>query len=368
MKIFLIAGARPNFVKVAALVRAFKAFKKSHPASRFTLRLINTGQHYDFRLSKKIFQDLDIPTPAANLGVGSASHAVQTARIMVRFERLLERERPDLVMVVGDVNSTLATSLVAAKMRIPIAHVEAGLRSFDRSMPEEINRMVTDAVSDFLFTTCEEANQNLRLEGKSEKKIFFVGNVMVDTLLAHLEKAERSKIKKKFRLREPYALLTLHRPSNVDCDTDFLEIVKALEEIQKKIRIIFPVHPRTALRLKKGALSERLRRLKNLQLTPPLGYLDFIHLLKGARLVLTDSGGIQEETTALGIPCITLRDNTERPVTLTQGTNVLAGRKSRRIVRLAGAALNGFNTKRFRVPPLWDGGAADRIVRILARR
>ena len=370
MKIFLIAGARPNFVKIAALWKAFTAFKKFHPKSKVVVRLINTGQHYDYLMSKKIFHDLDLPKPYIDLGVGSASHAVQTARVMESFEAILTKERPDLVMVVGDVNSTLATSLVASKMGIPVAHVEAGLRSFDWTMPEEINRRVTDVLSNYLFTTCEDGDKNLIREGVSKKKIFRVGNVMVDTLLAHMKLAAKSPVKKKLGIHGEYALLTLHRPSNVDNDSDFREILKALRKIQDKIKVIFPVHPRTEVRLKKGKLAPIVKSLRNLKMIPPLGYLDFVNLMKDAKFVLTDSGGVQEETTVLGIPCLTLRNNTERPVTIHEGTNVLAGTKTSRIVSLAFQALNNGVVKKSRnkKPPLWDGKAAGRIVNILSKK
>jgi len=367
MKIFLIAGARPNFVKVAALWRGYKAFKAAHPKSKATLHVINTGQHYDYLMAKKLFRDFNLPAPYADLDVGSSSHGTQTAKIIQRFEKLVFGERPDLVMVVGDVNSTMACSLVASKLEIPIAHVEAGLRSFDRAMPEEINRLVTDQLSDFLFTTCEDADRNLKREGISKDKIFFVGNVMIDTLLTHLDKAGRSKIKKKLKIQKPYSVLTLHRPSNVDRHSDFANIVAALEKIQEKIKIVFPVHPRTEARLKKGPLASRIAALKNLKLIPPVGYLDFINLLKDAHLVLTDSGGIQEETTVLGVPCLTLRENTERPITIRQGTNLLAG-KDGKIAKLAGQILDGKIKTPSRIPDLWDGKAADRIFNILSKK
>ena len=366
--IYIIGGARPNFVKIAALSNAFADYKKKHPRAPFSSRIINTGQHYDYLMSKKLFQDLGIPAPFADLEVGSSSHADQTAKIMTRFEVLLIKKPADLILVVGDVNSTMACSLVASKMGIPVAHVESGLRSFDRTMPEEITRRVTDVLSDYLFTTSRDADQNLVKEGVDRKKIHFVGNVMVDSLLANLPKATAGSFKKKYGLRKKgYAVLTLHRPSNVDKDTDFKEILKAIEKIQNSIPVVFPVHPRTAARMQKGPLGKKIRSLKNLILTPPAGYHDFIGLLKDARIVLTDSGGIQEETTVLGIPCLTLRDNTERPVTLSKGCNILAGRKAGRIIRLAESILKG--TKRFpsHRPPLWDGRAAARIVRILAK-
>jgi len=366
-KIFLIAGARPNYVKVAALWHAYRDYKKRHPNSGLVCRLINTGQHYDYMMSKSFFKDLGLPEPYVDLGVGSDSHGAQTAKIMSSFEKLLFKEHPDLVMVVGDVNSTMACTLVASKMEIPVAHVEAGLRSFDRSMPEEINRLVTDSLADLLFTTSKNANSNLAREGVSKRKIHFVGNVMVDTLLTNLPKAKKSVIKKKLRIDKPYAVLTLHRPSNVDRDSDFREIVKALKQIQDRIDIVFPVHPRTAARLRSGSMSGRMDKLKNLKMVDPVGYLDFIHLLQGATLVLTDSGGIQEETTVLGVPCLTLRANTERPVTMQEGTNILVGR-DHRIAKYALQILDGKIKRRRRVPRLWDGRTADRIFKILSKQ
>lgn len=364
MKIHLVAGARPNYVKIAALAKALDRYRRKHPKSPLVSRLINTGQHYDFLMSKKFFKDLRIPSPYVDLNVGSSSHADQTAKIMTRYEKVVLRDRPDLLLVVGDVNSTLACSLVAAKMRIPVAHVEAGLRSYDLDMPEETNRMVTDRISDYLFTTCRDANRNLMREGVAEKKIFFVGNVMVDTLLDNLAKAKKAAASAEYRPAKPYAVLTLHRPSNVDREGDFSEILSALAHIQTEMPVFFPVHPRTEARLRRGQLARRVSALKNLILTPPLGYHDFIGLMMRADLVLTDSGGIQEETTVMGIPCLTLRENTERPVTIYEGTNILAGKKSSGIIR-------AFKTikkrKRRRVPALWDGKAAERIVRILAR-
>lgn len=368
MNLHLVAGARPNYVKIAALVKALKRYKKKHPRSSLLYRLINTGQHYDYIMSKKFFSDLDIPKPFVDLDVGSSSHADQTARIMQAYEKVVLKDRPSLVVVVGDVNSTMACSLVAAKMRIPVAHVEAGLRSFDRDMPEEINRLVTDSISDYLFTSCRDADRNLSREGVSKKKIFFVGNVMVDTLLTHLPKAKKLNVLAKQNLKKPYAFLTLHRPSNVDKESDFLEILKAIEVIQKRMPVVFPVHPRTAAQLNKGKIAERIKGMPQFRIIPPLGYLDFMSLMMNADMALTDSGGVQEETAVLGVPCLTLRRNTERPVTIDEGTNQLAGTKSRRIIRLALDILDGRKKRRFKKPSLWDGKAAERIVAILARK
>ncbi|MBN1689181.1 MAG: UDP-N-acetylglucosamine 2-epimerase (non-hydrolyzing) [Candidatus Omnitrophica bacterium] len=367
-KIFLIGGARPNFVKIAALTRAFTSFKKAHPKSGLRWQVIHTGQHYDFLMVKSFFRDLDIPSPYIDLNVGSSPHGEQTAKIISRFEKVVLHEKPDLILVVGDVNSTLACSLVGVKVGIPVAHVESGLRSFDRTMPEEINRRVTDAVADYLFTTCRDADRNLIKEGIDPKSIFFVGNVMVDTLLVNLPKVHCSNIRKRLGLGGDYAVLTLHRPSNVDQENDFMEILKALEHIQRCITIIFPVHPRTARRIKGSAVGEKMLGLQNIKLTSPLRYLDFIALVNGAKLVLTDSGGIQEETTMLGVPCLTLRDNTERPVTINQGSNFLAGRESGNIIRLADKILSRKGIKKFKKPTRWDGRAADRIVQVLSKK
>lgn len=363
---YVVAGARPNFVKVAAIWKAYLELMRKSPKPALELCLVNTGQHYDYRMAQSFFKELMLPDPFANLNVGSASHAVQTAKIMESFEKVILKRRPDLVIVVGDVNSTMACALVAVKMGIPVAHVESGLRSRDRSMPEEINRLVTDSISDILFTTSTDADRNLRSEGIAKGKIHFVGNVMVDTLLHNRSKAKGSKILSRLALRRPYAVLTLHRPSNVDSSADFLEILKAVADLQEHLPVIFPVHPRTAAKMKQGNLKEVLKRMPALKIVPPLGYLDFIKLLSQARIVLTDSGGIQEETTVLNIPCLTLRDNTERPVTLRSGSNILAGRKSERIIRLARRILSSDNRQEpQRVPDYWDGKAAIRIFKVL---
>lgn len=364
----LVAGARPNYVKIAAICRALALLKKKRGRATFTLRVINTGQHYDYLMSKSFFKELGIPKPFVDLGVGSASHAEQTAKVMMEYEKVVQQDRPSIVVVVGDVNSTLACSLVAAKLCIPVAHVESGLRSRDRTMPEEINRLVTDAIADILFTTSPDANANLRNEGVPASKIFMTGNVMVDTLLTHLPRARKVGIQRKLGLHGPYAVLTLHRPSNVDNDRDFAELVSALESIQTRIPIVFPVHPRTQARLKTGAMGERFRAMENLRMIDPLSYLDFISLLARARLVLTDSGGIQEETTVLGVPCLTLRKNTERPVTIHCGTNILAGTRAARIKALANKELDRKLKRNGRTPLHWDGRAAERIVNILAKR
>ena len=360
MKILSVVGARPNFIKIAPLVRAAHQF----PSIRHIL--VHTGQHYDESMSTSFFRDLGIPQPDVNLEVGSASHAAQTAEIMKRFEPILLKHKPDVVVVVGDVNSTLACSVVASKLRIPVAHVEAGLRSFDRTMPEEINRLVTDSVADILFTTSVEAAKHLHREGIPSNRIFFVGNVMIDTLMEKLKKASASSILNKLKLRNShYALVTLHRPSNVDDPKILNHIFSALETIQLFLPVIFPVHPRTRKNINR-LFKSRLVRMKNLILLEPLGYLDFLQLMRSAKMVLTDSGGIQEETTVLGIPCLTIRENTERPITITQGTNTLVGLKKEKIIKEAMKILKGKGKKGKR-PELWDGKASNRIVRILLK-
>ena len=359
MRVINVVGARPNFMKIAPLMAAMRRAPSLEPL------LVHTGQHYDAAMSQAFFDELGIPAPDLNLEVGSGSHAAQTAQIMARFEPVLLERRPDLVLVVGDVNSTLACSVTAAKLEIPVAHVEAGLRSFDRRMPEEINRLVTDSVSDLLFTTCEEANQNLAREGVLPEKIFFVGNVMIDTLVRHVEQAKRLAVRETLKLdARPYALVTLHRPSNVDDAASLREILAAFEQLEQELTIVFPVHPRTRKRLTELGVAPELARLTQTRLIEPLGYLEFLHLMVHAKLVLTDSGGIQEETTFLQVPCLTLRENTERGVTITHGTNRLVGTSREAILAAADQALHAPPAGR-RVPPLWDGRAAERIVDIL---
>jgi UDP-N-acetylglucosamine 2-epimerase (non-hydrolysing) len=337
-----------------------------HP-DRFQQTLVHTGQHYDDEMSQVFFDDLDIPRPDVYLGVGSGSHAVQTAKVMLAFEPVLVEQKPGLVFVVGDVNSTLACTLVAAKLHVPVAHVEAGLRSFDRTMPEEINRVLTDQIADLLFTTERDANENLLREGVAEHKIHFVGNVMIDTLLRHKDRALALDVLEEYGVESGgFALLTLHRPSNVDVPEVLAGILDALEEIQARLPILFPAHPRTVKRIAEFGLKDRLAAMPDLQVLEPLGYLEFLNLMANARLVLTDSGGIQEETTILGVPCLTLRENTERPVTVTQGTNRIVGNDPERIVSEALAALDG-EGRAGRVPELWDGQAAERIVDVIRR-
>jgi UDP-N-acetylglucosamine 2-epimerase (non-hydrolysing) len=357
-KVINVVGARPNFMKVAPIVAAMK----QRPTS-FQPLVVHTGQHYDSAMSDSFFHDLELPQPDTHLGVGSASHAVQTAAVMERFEPVVLRERPDWVLVVGDVNSTLACALVCVKLGVKVAHVEAGLRSRDRSMPEEINRLLTDQIADLLFTPSHDADENLLAEGIPRDRIRLVGNVMIDSLQKNLAAARDLRTREKLGLNGvDYALLTLHRPSNVDLRDAFERILAALEVIASKLPIVFPVHPRTRKTIAELGLSSRVESIKDLRIIDPLGYLDFLNLSSSARLVLTDSGGIQEETTALGIPCLTLRENTERPITVEMGTNVVVGTDTARIIAEATAALNGSAKKSTRQPPLWDGRTSERIL------
>lgn len=362
MKIINVVGARPNFMKIAPLMTAMA----QHPD--ITPLLVHTGQHYDREMSQLFFSDLGLPEPDVNLGIGSGSPAEQLARIILAFEPILQQAAPDLVLVVGDVTSTLACALVANKCGVPVAHVEAGLRSRDRSMPEEINRLLTDQLADFLFTTSRRAGENLQQEGIPPERIFFVGNVMVDTLLNNRTRAAQSDILTRYHLPpDQYMVLTLHRPGNVDTPDTLAGILDALAAIQQHMPLVFPLHPRTRARLETFGLLQRLEGLPGLILTPPLGYLDFLHLLSHAYLVLSDSGGIQEETTVLGIPCLTLRPNTERPVTIEQGTNTLVGNVPADIIRHVEALLQA-PIPGGRIPELWDGHAAERIVDILVTK
>jgi UDP-N-acetylglucosamine 2-epimerase (non-hydrolysing) len=397
-KVLIVVGARPNFMKVAPIIRAIAKHNLAEKSPCIEYILVHTGQHYDKVMSDSFFSDLGLPAPDVHLGVGSGSHAVQTAEVMKKFEEVLLGKKPDMVIVVGDVNSTLGCALVTSKIsfdsagsRPLVAHVEAGLRSFDRSMPEEINRIVTDHVSDILFVTEESGLRNLCNEGVSRDKIHFVGNTMIDSLLAFTEKAEKSTILENLGFRsktsgkdsgneiKPYALLTLHRPSNVDDQNAFRNILDGVEDLAKNRPIVFPVHPRTRQRMKEFGLDlhcmgsnttirsgadEGEEAGGKIVLIDPLGYLDFVCLMKHSTIVVTDSGGIQEETACLGIPCVTVRDNTERPVTVEKGSNVIAGTKRDRIrqairqqiERRAGSG----------VPENWDGHAAERIVDILS--
>jgi UDP-N-acetylglucosamine 2-epimerase (non-hydrolysing) len=356
LRVINVVGARPNFMKIAPVIDEMRSRNRIEPV------LVHTGQHYDETMSDSFFEDLRIPRPDINLGVGSASHAEQTARIMMAFEQVLKDQRPDWVVVVGDVNSTMAATLVASKMLVRVAHIEAGLRSRDRTMPEEINRLVTDALADLLLTPSRDADENLLSEGIPPEKIRFVGNVMIDTLFRNLERANNSRTLERLKLQpHQFCAMTLHRPSNVDDKRTLAGILDALDEIQRRLPVVFPVHPRTRARLEEFGLIEDARKQAGLILTEPLGYLDFLQLYSNSRLVLTDSGGIQEETTALGIPCLTLRRNTERPVTVSEGTNLIVGNDPEVIKREAIAALEQ-PAKSKRVPELWDGHAALRIV------
>ena len=360
MKAIVVVGARPNFMKAAPIVGEFRRRGRIRPV------LVHTGQHYDENMSKVFFDDLGLPEPDIHLGVGSGSHAIQTAKIMTAFEEVVLAERPDLVIVVGDVNSTLACSLVAAKLLVPVAHVEAGLRSFDLEMPEEINRMVTDVLSRWCFTTSPEAEINLKREGVEEERIFFVGNVMIDSLLGYLDAAGRSPVLGRLKLEEGgYVLVTLHRPSNVDRPEVFRGILDALVRLSGERPVVFPVHPRT-----RGTIDGATPPMPagpGLRLVDPVGYIDFLRLMRSAALVVTDSGGIQEETTVLGVPCVTVRENTERPITIEMGTNVLAGTDGRRVLAEAERLLRE-GPGEHRIPPLWDGGAAARIADVLEAR
>ena len=354
-EILLVAGARPNFMKVAPLLEVLRR------RGKLPCALVHTGQHYDPGMSDVFFHELGMPMPDVHLGVGSDSHARQTARIMTSFEAVVVERHPGAVLVVGDVNSTVACALVCAKMGIQVIHVEAGLRSGDRTMPEEINRLVTDQLSDFLFTPSEDAAPNLLREGIDPAKIHFVGNVMIDTLLRHLPLADQSTVLERLGLApRGYVALTLHRPSNVDDAGSLGRLLEGLSRLPADLPIAFPVHPRTRERL--AAMGAALPA--SLLLMDPLGYLDFMKLVKEARFVLTDSGGIQEETTVLGIPCLTLRSNTERPVTVTEGTNILVGSDMNRMLEEAARILAG-HAKQGGIPRYWDGRASERIADVL---
>ncbi len=366
LKMALVVGARPNFMKISPLIKAIKQHNQSLKTGlpHISHILVHTGQHYDIEMSQSFFRDLGIPDPDMNLEVGSSSHAVQTANIMVKFENLCLEERPDWVIVVGDVNSTMAAALVAAKLGIKIGHVEAGLRSFDRSMPEEINRVVTDSLADLLFTPSEDGDENLLREGIAREKIKRVGNIMIDTLAANLEKARERKPYERLGLKkEDYMFVTLHRPSNVDDKLSLSSIMDHLNLLSKKIPVIFPMHPRTRKNLEQFGLDPQGDGAKEMIICNPIGYHDTIGLVDKARFVLTDSGGLQEETTFLNIPCLTLRPNTERPVTITQGTNRLTSLE--KLGEDMNRLLNG-RQKKGSIPKLWDGHTAERIIEILA--
>ncbi len=388
-KWILVAAARPNFMKIAPLIRAIDkhndALSSSLPAISYLL--VHTGQHYDVNMSDSFFKDLNLPEPDVHLGVGSGNHGEQTGKVLIEFEKVLLRQGPELVIVVGDVNSTVACSLAAVKLHIPVAHVEAGLRSFDRSMPEEINRILTDAISEYLFTPSPDGDENLLKEGIPSQKIFLVGDIMVDSLLFNLEQAKKTDILERLGLRRKsltdhsqpttdYCLLTLHRPSNVDNKESLSRILGALAKVSSSIPILFPAHPRTRKMINKFNLQSYFVDLtndelpitnKSIYLANPFGYLDFLNLMAHAKVVLTDSGGIQEETTVLNIPCITLRDTTERPITLSEGTNVLVKDDPQKIVQEVEMILAGQGRKG-QCPNIWDGHTAERIVKILAEK
>ncbi len=359
IKIACVVGARPNFMKIAPILEAMEKYANLEPL------LVHTGQHYDYEMSQVFFDELDIPKPDVYLGVGSGSHAIQTAKIMMAFEEVVIEHEPNLILVVGDVNSTLACTLVGAKRCIPVAHVEAGIRSFDRTMPEEINRILTDSVSDYLLTPIENANENLKKEGIPEEKIFLVGDVMIDTLLKYRDRASSHKILSDMGLeKNSYILMTLHRPFNVDIRANFVEILNALAEIQQRTKIVFPMHPRTKARVEEFGLEDTVSKMDNMIILEPLGYLEFMGLMVNAKAVLTDSGGMQTEATVLNIPCLTMRENTERPETIEAGTNTLVGSNPQLIIEESMKILDG-SGKRGTYPDLWDGHTAERITRII---
>ena len=363
MKIINIVGARPNFMKMAPIIEAMNKYP-----DQIQHLLVHTGQHYDEKMSQSFFVDLGMPKPDINLEVGSGSHAEQTARIMVEFEKVCIQEKPDLVIVVGDVNSTMACTITAKKLGIKVAHVEAGLRSRDMSMPEEINRLCTDVLCDFLFTTDHFADENLAAEGVHAEKVFFVGNVMIDTLMKHREMAAKSAFGEKLGLLPgAYATLTMHRPGNVDDKQTLLGILEALNQISQQLPIVFPIHPRTKKMAKQFGLSHFFNdgdKIEGIWITEPLGYLEFLNLNMNVKLVLTDSGGLQEETTVLGVPCVTMRPNTERPITCEVGSNVMVGNSNEKILQEAFRILDGDDIQQG-IPPKWDGKSAQRIVEIL---
>ncbi|MDD2798977.1 MAG: UDP-N-acetylglucosamine 2-epimerase (non-hydrolyzing) [Bacteroidales bacterium] len=357
MKITIIAGARPNFMKIAPIIHAIVSIDS---ITKLSYRLVHTGQHYDQKMSDTFFSELNIPQPNANLGCGGGTQAEQTAAIMVAFEKELVANPTDLVIVVGDVTSTMACSIVAKKMNTKVAHVEAGIRSFDLSMPEEINRMVTDSLADYFFTTSEVANQNLRKAGVEEERIFFVGNVMIDTLLKNMSRFEKPSFFDDLNLSDKnYIIMTLHRPANVDEAGKLKTLIDEIVAHSNGLPIIFPIHPRTAKIFNELGISA-----PTLHTVDPLGYLHFNYLVQHAKAVITDSGGITEETTVMGVPCLTLRDNTERPETITVGTNELIGTNPANIAPALGLLFSG-NWKKGGIPELWDGKAAERIVEVL---
>ena len=360
MKIVSVVGARPNFIKISPLIEEMAKY----PALRTCL--VHTGQHYDREMDRVFFEDLRVPEPDVNLGVGSGTHAYQTAEIMKRIEPVFSREKPDLVLVVGDVNSTLAAGLTAAKMHIPIAHIEAGLRSFDKKMPEEINRLLTDQISEFLFVTEEAGVRNLQKEGIPRSKVFLVGNVMIDVLIKNRPRIDKRKVLEELGLvPSSYGLLTLHRPSNVDERPVLTKILRLVAEISGHLPVVFPVHPRTMKRLKEFDLLKEMNDIGELRILEPLGYLDFLKLMSEAKFVITDSGGIQEET-FLGVPCLTLRTTTEHIASVEKGTNLLVGLEKDKVLQGVRKALSTPKQKPLQ-DPYWDGCAAQRILGILSR-
>jgi len=357
-KIISVVGARPNFVKIAPVHSSFQKYK-----SEIKHLICHTGQHFDEKMSKVFFDELQMPKPDFYLGISGGSHAVQTANIMIEFEKILLDEKPDLVIVPGDVNSTIAASLVAAKLHIHVAHVEAGLRSFDRKMPEEVNRVLTDEIADYLFVTEKSGLDNLSNEGVNSNKVFFTGNVMIDSLVNFMPHIDKSEIIDRLSLKKGnYILATFHRPSNVDDKTNLTQLIDTINEISKERKIVFPIHPRTQNNLKQFGLSDKLN--KNVIKLDPVGYIDFLSLTKNAELVITDSGGIQEETTFLGVQCITVRDNTERPITSEIGTNHMIGTDLNKVIIASKSIIDG-NIKVGVIPDLWDGKASQRIVEII---
>lgn len=357
-KIHIIVGARPNYIKANPVFRALERLNKFH------LKLVHTGQHYDHVMSALFFDQLKMKKPDISLKVGSGSHGSQTAKVLERYEQVLLEDKPDLIMVFGDVNSTIACSLAAGKLHIPIAHVEAGLRSFDRSMPEEINRVLTDQISDLLFITSPEAFDNLEREGIDHQSVYFVGNTMIDSLMEFSPRFDESTILETLKIPAKYALMTFHRPSNVDDEENLIKLVGALITVSASIPCVFPIHPRTQNKLQHFGLLDRLNKNPNFYLTEPLGYIDFMALQKNAAVILTDSGGVQEESTSFGVPCLTIRDNTERPITCTQGTNKLIGTDYSRIPDEVLWVLASNNSQN-KAPGLWDGKAAERLAKII---
>ncbi len=373
-KLICVVGARPNFMKIAPVMDAFSKYTESKSAEKFNIKLVHTGQHYDDNMKAQFFTQLGIPEPDIDLGVGGGSHAVQTAEVMKRFEPVMDDFQPDAIIVVGDVNSTIACALVAVKKQIPVIHIEAGLRSYDRYMPEEINRVLTDQISDRLYITERSAEDNLAREGIDTDRVCFVGNVMIDTLKKNAQKAihfsetlHSYNIKTQIQAlvkEKQYSLVTMHRPSNVDEPEVLERLLEAIAKTSQTIPVIFPVHPRTSSKIKEFKLDKYLQNDQIITL-PPLGYMQLVGLMKSAKLVITDSGGIQEETTALGIPCITIRENTERPITVDQGTNTIVGTNSELIQETFDEIIN-HGGKSGREPELWDGHAAERIVKDIA--